>query len=291
MRRTFGILLFVALTGCSGTDPENGDDTDRMFDSEPVDSPADSDVRDVDTAPVETAEEPPAVFEATDRIQITSLALSTAEGAGRDWDGDNQPDNQLPATFAAMGALPGVFTVPELNEAITQILADEDEIVLLDMANSSPLTMVAVLRGLRDGDGNLGIDPSSVDETGYPLTLMDGPYLDAANLFVGPDSLSLTFDVLAQSFPTAGPLVLTADRAFLEGTMGLETFNGELHCAFLVSQIMTDVVDPILTASGLNTGTYRTLAKGILDAQSDITIGGQNALSGTFTLQGTKVAE
>jgi hypothetical protein len=282
MRSLFFTPLLAIAAACSGgasVDPVGEDsDSDAIVqdDSDPI----------LDTE-VDTDDTGGAVLSAYPggRYIVTELRILNS-GLGLDLDGDGTVDNNLPGLLTAADLVlggNGFYGVQATNARIDAILDAEATIVLLDITHELGVLEIALLRAVRDTDGNLQVLPENYDGLGEPLQKFVGRFKSDVRCEAGPGQVTLPF----QFDPDEPEIEITAVDARIGGDLDVFAFNGAIGGAFPIDIVLNDVVNPLIVDNVPTSDQERilTLVEGAVTAAADVQAGGGPAISGAFSIK------
>lgn len=152
--------------------------------------------------------EPPPSY-AVGQYRVSALVLLSTE-EGDDFNGDGEPDNNLPnALRAANSAIGDLDLSPDgFNLQIEQAIEAGDLNLLLDVAVVEGVLTVDVLSGLpwSETDGALVVDPTSFDSQGQPRTRLTGAATELPTFLVQADHAILPVPFVPGDPPSEVPM-------------------------------------------------------------------------------------
>ncbi|TVQ92752.1 MAG: hypothetical protein EA397_06240 [Deltaproteobacteria bacterium] len=193
----------------------------------------------------ESSEEP-ATF-SVGQYRVTSLVLLSTE-EGDDFNGDGEPDNNLPnALNAANAAMSEIDLSPESFNAQVEASIESGELnLLLDVSVQEGVLTVDVLTGLpwAETEGENVIDPISFEDDGEPRTRLTGDYGNIAQHFlVQTDAAILTVPFLPDEPLSDVPMVdMRVHGAIDQELEGMVT--GLIPSERLVDDVLADLIPP-----------------------------------------------
>jgi hypothetical protein len=277
--RWFPLLLALSCTSTTSDPPAEDTETG---DTEVVDDTVDDTdpVGDTDPPPPDTAE-PLSDFEAG-TFRVNALRILPV-GEGIDLDGNGTIDNALPGLLPLVdAALPADMTIDDVNNRLDLQLSLDNLHILVD-ANHDVDLVVDLLDGTRDEAGNLASTPESYDEQGVPNQRLVGAFFSGDRMRVGPAEIQVPM-----AFESDGPiLAISAQQAYLRGTLTDSGVGAFIAAAFTVESAMNEIVIP-LVQDGLPESEWATttaVARGLLDLAADVTVDGEPAISATLRIE------
>jgi hypothetical protein len=182
----------------------------------------------------------------TGKYRVTRLEL-LPEGTGVDFDGDGEPDNNLPnALTAADTVLADLDLSPEgFNAQIAAAIAAGDLHLLLDLRYVDGVLTTDVISGLptEGTDAPIQVDPTSYDDAGVPRARFIGEFSTQTDLAVSADDVLVPVPFLPGEPPSLVPL----RQASLAGTAdaGVEaTLAGLIPSNRLADDVLADLIPP-----------------------------------------------
>ena len=176
------------------------------------------------------------------KYRATSVSLLPT-GEGLDLTGDGEIDNVLPAKLPLINA----FTNDDLsfegmNTSLTESVADNTLIVLIEAAYVQGLLKYDVLLGALDESDALSVDAVSLNTDGSPTARFEGEFLDSVSIQTSADDAGVPF----QFMPETPPVLIPMKMARLDGELDNDTTLAILGGAIPVEAFVTEVVDPLL---------------------------------------------
>jgi hypothetical protein len=219
------------------------------------------------------------------KYRVLSLAL-LPEGQGADFDGDGEPDNNLPnALTAADQILRDEDLSPDtFNERIELAIASGDLNLLLDVRYVAGELTVDILSGYPTVGRHepIEVDPSSYGDDGDPLTRLVGEFLTQRDMSVRADAAVLPVPFLPDQPPSMVPM----RRMSLTGTAAVDgdvvgVVAGAIPALALADDVLADLIPPEGIGNLSREQLLRTLrAFANLETIADIDLGdGERAVS------------
>jgi len=166
------------------------------------------------------------------------------EAQGLDIDGDGVVDNKLPSVLPAVVMISGneALSLEGLNGSISDAMAADELIMLMDAAHTSGDLRLDVLLGSQDDSGTLGVDAVSYGADGTPEARLDGRFESQKRFIVTSDRIEIPiiFD------PEAPPVLLPLAMARIEGTLEESGTQGVLGGAIPIDDLVAQVLEPLL---------------------------------------------
>jgi hypothetical protein len=226
------VLATLALAACK---PDADDST-----------PEDSGPEEQDTADTAPPDEPPSDF-TTGSYHVTAMEILDSD-QGFDLTGDGVVDNKLPAVLTALDlAVDGDMSREGMNATIAAAIEAGDLVNLVDARYAGLALTYDLLVGSQDEKGALHLDEAqSYDAHGQPWSRLEGAFLDATAIALGPDDVQIPV-----TFYAGEPaLMIPVAQAIAEGTLTADGTACTLGGAIPVDDLMDQVVDPLIPEEG-----------------------------------------
>jgi hypothetical protein len=187
----------------------------------------------------------------TDGKYRLSAFTILGEDAGKDWDGDGDPDNKLPDVLAAFDFLLAGFDLSKvgLNTLIADAIRDDTLVVLVEASNANDELTLDFLTGMVDGDGVVSVDGAhSYDAAGDPVSRVVGRFVDASSYVAGPDPIVVSIPVDASSPPAPFPV----EEVLMDGGLASIALDGTMVGIVPVDRFVHSVVPIFIPADGFD---------------------------------------
>jgi hypothetical protein len=181
------------------------------------------------------------------KYQWTAFTI-LGDGAGRDWNDDGQPDNNLPNVLETFAILLPDLSKTNLNDVAADAIQN-DELVLLADANfdGGELTL-DFLAGLLDEDGGLVVDEATSYKDGVPVSRLVGTFTSDDEYTAGPDPMLLALPVTAGGDLAPIPL----EEVTMQGELGTVTLDGTFSGIVPVVSFVAGVLPVFVPAEGFD---------------------------------------
>jgi hypothetical protein len=230
-----GVWILALLLGCSGAKDDDG--TDGAVDSGDLTSDDTGDSGEILSS--YTAGQYRSYF-----FQLLTELGDGGEPQGLDIDGDGVVDNKLPSVLPAVVMISGneALSLEGLNGSISDAMAADALIMLMEAVHTSGDLRLDVLLGSLDGSGTLGVDAVSFGADGTPVARLGGRFESQKRFVVTSDRIEIPiiFD------PEAPPVLLPLAMARIEGTLEETGIQGVLGGAIPIDDLVEQVLEPLL---------------------------------------------
>jgi len=185
------------------------------------------------------------------QYRLVSLSLN-AEEDGIDVTGDGVPENNLPNALKLIDlALSQLDLSREnLNLMLADALDTDAIVYLLQAGNADGSVTVDWLPGQINVQGLVEPQPTAFGSDGMPLNRMYGTFSSETAFAAGPGALSLSVYFFP---PPAPPALIPVEGARLQGDLTAESAIGVVGGAIPADLFISDVVDPLVPANGIDT--------------------------------------
>jgi hypothetical protein len=227
----------------------------------------------------------PSTFEAG-QYRLTQFVLLEEED-GDDLDGDGVPDNNLPNALVPVDAfIEGDLSREGLNAQIEAAIAADDLIILLEAAYDEGVLSLDVLAGLLDKASVLQVDvEASYEETGAPLSHLEGTFADQTGFDAGPGSIR----VPGPFSPDDPAIPVPLEEARIYGTMDGDTTSGRITGIIPAQRLVDEVIDPLIPEAGYGSYTKEQIMEMVSALAENENIadqelpGGERGVSAAFS--------
>jgi hypothetical protein len=209
----------------------------------------------------------------------TFTMLGSDEGA--DWDDDGDVDNKLSFAIEQVSLFaPELgFTVESINQGLSEYIAADELIILLDCTNADGALTIDVLAGVSSG-GTVSVDPASYDDGGQAINKLEGQLDGETSYDVGADTMTLQVPLA----PGVDPSPMVMERVSMSGALDATSGSGTLVGLVPVTDLVAGLQDVIPPK-------YLSTAETLLSTYADEeTSDGDPAMTSAFQLSAQAAA-